>query len=158
LIARHEVTTAEFVEFLAAHPGHRRVFRSEPRNNDLAVLREIAPSVWEYHYDFATLGGYTARTGEMFRYGKRRVNAVQDWTRFPIVGISAQDAEAYVTWLRMRIPGARLCTETEWERAARGADGREFPHGQRLAPSDANFAETYVDKVDIGPDEIGLHL
>jgi eukaryotic-like serine/threonine-protein kinase len=114
--------------------------------------------VWEYHYDFSLSDGYRARTGQSFRYRQRRIHAVQDWTRFPVVGISAQDAEAYVAWLALaRLPGARLCTELEWERAARGADGREYPHGRRLAPSDANFADTYVDKVDLGPDEVGLH-
>ena len=40
-------------------------------------------------------------------------------------------SKRYAAWLRDtgRVPGARLCTELEWERAARGADDRVFPHG-----------------------------
>src|SRR6185503_7285159 len=81
-----------------------------------------------------------------------------DWRRFPVIGISAEDAIAYAAWLARtgRVPGARLCTEVEWERAARGADGRTYPGDHEFAPDDANIDVTH-GKNDKGPDEVGSH-
>jgi formylglycine-generating enzyme required for sulfatase activity len=54
-----------------------------------------------------------------------------------------------------------LCTDAEWERAARGADRRRDPHGDSLdgdGRDDTNRDETY-DRVPeaFGPDEVGAH-
>ena len=80
--------------------------------------------------------------------------------RFPVSGISWQDALAYCRGLNAtgRVPGARPCDDHEWERAAKGADAREFPHGNSLAPDDANFDLTYGRRGKaFGPDEVGAH-
>jgi formylglycine-generating enzyme required for sulfatase activity len=74
--------------------------------------------------------------------------------------VSYDDAVAFTAWLdrTRRVPGARLCDEYEWERAARGADGRTFPPGSALAPDDANIDVTYGrDPLAFGPDEVGSH-
>jgi len=88
------------------------------------------------------------------------MRAEQDWTRFPVAAVSFQDSLAFAAWLNRthRVPGARLCNEYEWERAARGADGRTFPSGSALAPEDANIDVTYGrDPLAFGPDEVGSH-
>jgi serine/threonine protein kinase len=61
----------------------------------------------------------------------------------PVSGVTSEDAEAYVRWLSTtgRVPGARLCSEREWERAARGADGRELPRRDPLAAEDAEIGD-----------------
>jgi serine/threonine protein kinase/formylglycine-generating enzyme required for sulfatase activity len=150
LIGVYEVTFAEYLEFLMSLPAAERALRRPHATGlDLGYDPEGTPIL--------TLGKVTARRGEPFCRPKRSERRCQDWLRFPVAGISVEDAQAYVEWLASgRLPGARRCTEREWERAARGADGRLYAHGDAPWPGDANFDETYRFDADMmGADEVG---
>jgi len=160
-IGRHEVTFAEWIGFLDELPADERRRRSPHSSNAASslTLTEIAPRRWRLDLT-PTSHTYTAELGQRLRYEHRNRRADQDWTRFPVSGVSYEDAVAFVAWLDRtgRLPGARLCDEYEWERAARGADARNFPSGATLAPDDANIDVTYGrDPLAFGPDEVGAH-
>ncbi|MBL8633627.1 MAG: protein kinase [Myxococcales bacterium] len=163
LIAQHETTFADWIQFLESLPPKERKLRmpSVARGalGGSVELKEDPGSRWVLHIQPQT-ERLSAAAGAPVVYPTRTLRKRQDWQRFPVGGITADDAHAYTHWLHQsgRLKGARLCTESEWERAAKGADERDYPHGDSLTAEDANFDETYrKDPGAMGPDVIGSH-
>lgn len=140
-IARYPVTNLQFARFVQAGGYQRREFWSD--------------AGWEWR-----TGKYDARQLDVLERDwlehrpPNQRNAPYYWYNpdlgnpiCPVVGINWYEAEAYCRWLTTQIisipPGyvVRLPTEAEWERAARGTEGWEYPWGDEFQRTAANTWE-----------------
>ena len=135
-IDEHEVSIAdyqEFLEYLEKHPEEAAKFDhpDQPKGKshvplDWADKSELTPPVWGYFR--------SAKRGSYKKIFPLTVDS-------PVFNVDWYDAYAYAKW-----KGRRLPTEQEWEKAARGTDGRKYPWGNEDDPSRANTGH------DIKPD------
>ena len=105
------------------------------------------------YYEFCQVTGH--RLPEFWGIDARRSGP--QFPDHPVVGVSWQDAADYAAWR-----GKRLPTEAEWEYAARGGlEGKDYPAGNTLSPSDANYADSGIGApVEVGtfaPNGFGLY-
>jgi formylglycine-generating enzyme required for sulfatase activity len=100
-----------------------------------------------------TAVGWAWRQSEHKRWGREHGDRPEWWDdpawnlpNLPVVGVCWFEALAYTRWLSEATGRpCRLPTEAEWEKAARGIDGRIYPWGNdEIGPQRANYRETGV--------------
>jgi serine/threonine-protein kinase len=127
LIASTSVTNEEYLAFLNA------MAKDSPHLAEGHVPRNKAE------------GGYLWPASPDGSYALPKHDADGNFVhpRAPVMGVSHVDAQAYAAW-RAEQEGRpyRLPSEEEWEKAARGADGRFFPWGNGFDPTFCKMANS----------------
>ncbi|MBU0553936.1 formylglycine-generating enzyme family protein, partial [Myxococcota bacterium] len=128
-LARRPITAADYLEFIEdtyRQGGRAAAERRAPRS------APGAPPLWRFTHQGQV---------EIPEEDARGIPWHPNW---PVVNVSYEDAEAYCRWASQRDGRPyRLPTEVEWEKAARGADGRLFPWGDAFEPSFCHMGNTF---------------
>ena len=156
--SRPEVMTVDGMEFrcIPAGPFMMGISGEDPHS-----LEKVVPYEHYLPYEYQ-LARYPVTVAQFREYvdingqQPRNLDSLRGAGNEPMVLVSWHEAVAFCQWLteRWRRTGrlkegweVTLPSVEEWEKAARGADGRSYPWGEEADPEKANSSETGIGRV-----------
>jgi len=134
--------TLKAVDEFVPYPGTGKEVTATPDS----FLIDRFPVTNEEYLQFIRASGYIpADTSNYLRHWERGL-PVTGQERYPVVWVSLEDARSYARWA-----GKRLPAEAEWQLAAQGTDGREWPWGNEFHATKCNNGFGRPTPVDAFP-------
>lgn len=131
-------------EFLYGEDKQKYSIRKPYLIGKYPVTNEQYKSFLDAHRNYHAPQGWD-QNSKMFPAGK---------ADHPVVYVSSNDAIAFCNWAACRLP-----TEVEWEKAARGIDGRTYPWGDKKPGANLlNFNNNVGDTTPVGNFPNGVSL
>ncbi len=125
IIQQHPVTNRQYIQFLESlvqTKGLEHALQHVPRTN--AISNKDAQILYTWNEDTERFTLEPDPQGDCWD---------PDW---PVIMVSGKDAIAYANWWSEQTGVQwRLPTTIEWEKAARGVDGRNLPWGNYFEPT-----------------------
>lgn len=147
-------------------PQHRVILRAYAIGRYPVTNAEFGRFIEDSGYEipkFWTDSGWRVKERNGWRLPRYWENNRWNGASKPVVGISWYEAVAYCKWLSAKSSKAyRLPSEAEWEKAARGTDGRVYPWGDNWDTSRCNNREsgpgctTLVGQYPLGDSPYGV--
>ena len=119
-IDKHEVTNAQYEEFILSDGYKNKKFWTKEGWDFIQKSNVESP----------------------LNYKRNNIAPEPD---HPVIGVSWYEANAYSKWA-----GKRLPTEAEWEKAARGAEGRLYPWGSKMDFSKLSYFPHVTKILEVG--------
>jgi formylglycine-generating enzyme required for sulfatase activity len=131
----YDSTTENEEGFWSSYRFQTRAFERRVQLHPYAI--DETPVTNAQFAKFLEAANYRPSHPENFLKHWRQGQPPADQTDHPVVWVDLDDARAYAAWA-----GKRLPMEEEWQYAAQGGDGREFPWGNGLRAGVCNHGET----------------